>query len=104
MKLLKILLPLVCFAVSLSPSSVTSARQETDKFVYADYETVQDNRPVSNRGGRVQLFGYQESAANPSRFKGAKTGDANVPELVRYNGGSNRAITLRVARCMSSRA
>ena len=93
MKLIKVLLPLACFAACLCPTMVTSARQGSDKLVYADFETVQDNRPVSNRGGRVQLFGYQESAANPSRFKGAKTGDANAPELVRLSKDDpNRAI------------
>jgi hypothetical protein len=92
MKLLKTLLPLCCFALSALCLS-KAAPQESDKLVYADFETVQDNRPVSNRGGRVQLFGYQESAANPSRFKGAKTGDQNAPELVRLSKDSpNRAI------------
>jgi hypothetical protein len=92
MKLLKTLLPLCCFALSALCSS-HAAPQENDKLVYADFETVQDNRPVSSRGGRVQLFGYQESAASPSRFKGAKSGDANAPELVRLSKDNpNRAI------------
>lgn len=103
MKLLKILLPLCCFALSLamtgpvatnaslSPAFVTAAAQESDKLVYADFETIVDNRPVSSRGGVVQLFKYQESPASQTRLKGA--GDTNAPEVVRLNKDDpNRAV------------
>ncbi len=77
----------------LSSVSVREAAQGTDKFIYADFETTKDNRPVSNRGGLVQLFSYQENAANPSRFKGAEKGDANAPEVVRLSKDDpNKAI------------
>src|SRR5262245_5694441 len=33
---------------------------KSDKLVYADFETVQDNRPVSSRGGQIQLQSYAE--------------------------------------------
>ena len=103
MKLLELSLLFYCFSVSalftgvtttpVSAVSVREAAQGTDKFIYADFETTKDNRPVSNRGGLVQLFSYQENAANPSRFKGAKTGDANAPEVVRLSKDDpNKAI------------
>ena len=42
----------------------------------------------------MQIFGYQENAANPSRFKGAKSGDANMPDVVRLSKDDpNKAIT-----------
>ncbi|MCI0488841.1 MAG: hypothetical protein L0229_19795 [Blastocatellia bacterium] len=89
MKIARILLSLCCFALSLSP---TGAAQENERFVYADFETVQDTRPVSKRGGLVQLFTYQESASSPSRFKGAAP-DSRAPELVRLSKDDpNRAI------------
>lgn len=73
---------------------VRAAAQGTDKFIYADFETTKENRPVSNRGGLVQLFGYQENAINPSRFKGSKTGEQNAPEVVRLSKDDpNKAIT-----------
>jgi hypothetical protein len=73
---------------------VRAATQGPDKFIYADFETTKDNRPVSNRGGLVQLFGYQENQINPSRFKGSKTGDQNAPEIVRLSKDDpNKAIT-----------
>lgn len=96
MKLLKILLPLCFFALSvmfagasLSQTPATVAAQEGDKLVYADFETVKDNRPVSSRGGAIQINAYQERV--PSHFKGA--GDTNAPELVRLKKDDpNRAI------------
>ena len=105
MKLLALSLLLCCFLLSvlstgvttmpvLSAALVTEAAQGTDKFIYADFETTRENRPVSNRGGLVQLFGYQENATNPSRFKGALKGEANAPDVVRLSKDDpNRAIT-----------
>lgn len=52
-----------------------------DKFVYADFESVQDKRPVSSRGGLVQLISYQEST--PSKMKGLADVNPPAPELVR---------------------
>jgi hypothetical protein len=78
----------------LSTVLIREPAQGSDKFVYADFETVKDNRPVSSRGGLVQLFSYQENAANPSRFKGAQKGDANAPDVVRLSKDDpNKAIT-----------
>ena len=69
------------------------AAQGPDKFIYADFETIKDNRPVSNRGGLIQLFTYQENSANPSHFKGAPTGE-NAPDVVRLSKDDpNKAIT-----------
>jgi hypothetical protein len=53
----------------------------SDKLVYADFETVDGGRPVSARGGWVQVNGYQESDLKKTTVKGA--GDTNAPELVR---------------------
>jgi hypothetical protein len=104
MKLPALSLLSACFSIStlfpgglttpaLSAALVQGATQGTDKFVYADFETTKDNRPVSNRGGLVQLFGYQENQVNPSRFKGSKAGE-NAPEIVRLSKDDpNKAIT-----------
>lgn len=52
-----------------------------DAFVYADFETMQDGRPVSKRGGHVQLTSYEETTK--SKFKGAPNVSPAAPELVR---------------------
>ena len=58
-----------------------AAQPGGDKFVYADFEAVQENRPVSSRGGFVQLISYQEST--PSKMKGLANVSPPAPELVR---------------------
>jgi hypothetical protein len=54
-----------------------------DKFVYADFERVENGRAVSNNGGLVQIFAGQEST--PVTFKGMANAP-NAPELVRAKG------------------
>lgn len=63
-------------------NSSTSVAQNADKLVYADFETVKENRVVSNRGGLIQLFGYQERPTLPSRFKGLEGSNPPAPEVV----------------------
>jgi len=77
----------------LGPSRLgPSGAQGGEKLVYADFETVSDNRPVSNRGGYVQLYKYEESPSGLVRFKGVAP-DSNAPDLVRLSKDSpNRAI------------
>ena len=71
----------------------TAAAQDADKLVYADFETVKENRPVSNRGGLVQLFSYQERPTVVSRYKGQEGSNPPAPELVRLSKDNpNRAI------------
>lgn len=72
----------VLFCASLLAAAVAQTPQSGgDKFVYADFEAVQDGRPVSSRGGFVQLISYQEST--PSRMKGLANVTPPAPELVR---------------------
>ncbi|HYY98201.1 MAG TPA: hypothetical protein VE642_06395, partial [Pyrinomonadaceae bacterium] len=61
--------------------SQQSAQAGGDSLVYADFENVQDKRPLSNRGGAVQLISYQEST--PSKFKGLANSSPPAPEVVR---------------------
>ena len=68
--------------------------QDGEKLIYADFETSQANRPVSSRGGRVQLFGYEERPTLKSRWKGLEGVEPAAPELVRLSKDNpNRAIT-----------
>jgi hypothetical protein len=63
-----------------------------DKLVYADFEKVENNRPVSAQGGMIQLFGYQESEAHKATFKGLEGATPPAPELVRIKkDDQNRA-------------
>jgi hypothetical protein len=75
-------------------AAAITAVQETDKLVYADFETSKDGRPISNGGGLVQLTSYQESPTLMSRYKGMEGSNPPAPELVRISKDStNKAIT-----------
>ena len=56
---------------------------DEDRLVYADFETIQDGRPVSARGGFVQLVAYQENNIAPSTFKGMDGATPAAPSIVR---------------------
>ncbi|PYS73604.1 MAG: hypothetical protein DMF69_04350 [Acidobacteria bacterium] len=62
---------------------LTSVQEEAsaDKLVYADFEKVENGRPVSNNGGLVQVYTGQEST--PVKFKGLANASPGAPELVR---------------------
>ena len=62
---------------------VGSASGAADKLVYADFEKVEGGRPVSARGGMIQLYSYEENHVRLSTFKGAEGLNPPAPELVR---------------------
>jgi hypothetical protein len=75
-----------------SGERVQESAPPAENLVYADFENTVDNRPVSSRGGRVQMFGYQENATLKAIFKGSKS-DPSVPDVVRTSkDNNNRAL------------
>lgn len=71
--------------------SPTGADSKT--LVYADFERIENGRPVSARGGLIQLYGYEESRIHKSAFKGLEGADPPAPELVHIKkGDANRAM------------
>ena len=66
---------LLLFAVTVGPSAA-----QDDKFVYADFEKVENGRAVSNNGGLVQIYTAQESM--PVKYKGLANASPGAPELV----------------------
>jgi hypothetical protein len=98
MKSTAIFLVLLCSLVATAslakaqaPVNGPANKEDGESLVYADFENVQDSRPVSNRGGSVQLISYQEST--PSHFKGLENSSPPAPEAVRLKKDDpNRAI------------
>lgn len=72
---------LLSLAAAARPSAGASQAGGDERFVYADFESADGKRPVSKRGGLVQLTSYQETT--PSRFKGLADATPAAPELVR---------------------
>lgn len=61
--------------------SLTSLSQESgDKFVYADFEKMENGRPVSSNGGLVQI--YTGTETTPVTFKGLANASPGAPELI----------------------
>jgi len=58
------------------------------KLVYADFENSTDGRPISGRGGKLNLWGYQENPTFMSVFKGHESDNA-TPKLVRTSKDDN---------------
>jgi hypothetical protein len=60
------------------------AQRDSSRLVYADFEKTADNgRPVSTRGGLIQLYSYEENMVRKSTFKGLEGANPPAPELVR---------------------
>lgn len=78
---------LVITAGLLALSGMTLYGGADDKLVYADFEKVENGRPVSARGGMIQLFAYEEDHVHKSTFKGADGVDPPAPELVHIKAG-----------------
>ena len=57
---------------------------DESKFVYADFERLENGRVVSNNGGLIQLFTGQEST--PVQFKGQANASPGAPEIARAKG------------------
>ena len=57
-----------------------SSLSQDDKFVYADFEKVDNGRVVSNNGGLVQIYTGNEST--PVKFKGFANASPGAPELI----------------------
>jgi hypothetical protein len=75
----------ILFPDAMSSSANVDASKASEQLVYADFEKMQDNRPVSVRGGYVQLYGGQQNPGTPAKFKGIE--GINAPELVHLKAG-----------------
>lgn len=67
------------------PAQDASKAPESDasKLVYADFQNLQNGRPVSKRGGMTRLNRYSQNAANPPQFRGLEKADPPAPAPAR---------------------
>ena len=61
------------------PAPAAQSRDDSKTLVYADFEKMENNRPISARGGLIQMFAYQESDVHKSTFKGLDGADPAAP-------------------------
>lgn len=79
---------ILTFAVLLVLSSVFGqnaskpAESDVSKFIYADFQSLQNGRPVSKHGGMMRLNYYSKNPANPPQFRGLENANPPAPALV----------------------
>src|SRR5678816_3721121 len=68
------------FTIVALLSLATLSQESADKFVYADFEKMENGRPISSNGGMVQIYTGNEST--PVTFKGLANASPGAPELI----------------------
>ena len=68
------------FTIVALLSMSTFSQESPDKFVYADFEKMENGRPISSNGGLVQIYTGNEST--PVTFKGLANASPGAPELI----------------------
>src|SRR4051794_38709924 len=78
----------IMVAVLVLGAVALHARADDKQLVYADFEKVENGRPVSARGGTIQLYSYEENHVRKATFKGgAEELQPPAPELVHIKQG-----------------
>ena len=82
------------FAASVAAQSgdpVMTAEFDANKFVYADFQNLQNGRPVSKRGGLTRLNKYAQNPANTPQFRGLEKSDPPAPAPARVTADDTAA-------------
>jgi hypothetical protein len=75
------IMKLIASLIVIALLALSSVSQEGgDKFVYADFEKMDNGRPISANGGMVQIYTANEST--PVQFKGLANASPGAPELI----------------------
>lgn len=74
---------IVLLATSVAAQDSKSAESNESKLVYADFQDLQNGRPVSKRGGLTRLNWYSQNSANPPQFRGLENANPPAPALAR---------------------
>jgi len=80
--LLVVLMLVVIVSVSAQDAS-KPVESDGSKFIYADFQDLQNGRPVSKRGGMTRLNRWSENPGNPPEFRGLEKADPPAPAPAR---------------------
>lgn len=79
-----VLAALMLIAGSVSAQDAAKpAESDASKLVYADFQNLQNGRPVSKRGGMTRLNWYSQNAGNPPQVRGLEKADPLAPAPAR---------------------
>jgi hypothetical protein len=59
------------------------ANSDASKLVYADFQNLENGRPVSKKGGMTRLNWYSQNPANPPQFRGLEKANPPAPAPAR---------------------
>ena len=65
------------------PDTSKAAESDATKLVYADFQSLQNGRPVSKRGGLTRLNKYAQNMANQPRIRGLENAEPPSPAPAR---------------------
>lgn len=68
-----------------------TTESDANKFVYADFQNLQNGRPVSKRGGLTRLNKYAQNMANAPQFRGLEKADPPAPAPTRVTADDTAA-------------
>jgi hypothetical protein len=68
---------------SLPAQDSKKTEPDNSKLIYADFQNLQNGRPVSKRGGMTRLNRYSQNPANPPAFRGLEKADPPAPAAAR---------------------
>jgi len=63
-----------------------AAAQSEDKLVYADFQNLDNGRPLSKQGGTTVINRYAQNMANAPRFRGLENSEPPSPAGARVKG------------------
>ena len=86
-----LILVVAASAAAQSGDAPKSAESDANKFVYADFQNLQNGRPVSKRGGNTRLNKYAQNPANPPQFRGLEKADPPAPAPARVTADDTAA-------------
>jgi len=78
------------FAATVSAQDVPKPTDPA-KLVYADFQNLQNGRPVSSRGGLTRLNRYSQNSANPPGFRGLEKAEPPAPAPARVTDADTAA-------------
>jgi hypothetical protein len=70
-------------AAAVSGPAQSGGAADAGRLVYADFQNLQNGRPVSARGGRTQLNRYAQNMANAPKFRGLENSEPPAPAPAR---------------------
>ena len=86
-----LMLVVAASAAAQSGDTPTTPELDNNKFVYADFQNLQNGRPVSKRGGQTRLNSYAQNPGNPPQFHGLEKSDPPAPAPARVTAEDTAA-------------